>query len=85
MKLGNPENLTDEARLRGTIAGTAARVAKADAFAAKLLPVIEAIRAEGWKSHNDIANELRSKGILNPRGKTSWWPEQVRRIINRSA
>ena len=56
---------------------------KADAYAASILPVIEAIRAEGKTSMNAIAGELNKRGIPTPNGG-QWWATSVRNVVNRA-
>jgi len=52
--------------------GIARLKAKADAHAANILPVIEAIRAEG-----------KTSGVLTPNGG-QWWATSVRNLLNRA-
>ena len=47
MKLGNPNGARALVGRRGGAKGTARLKAKADAHAANILPVIDAVRAEG--------------------------------------
>jgi DNA invertase Pin-like site-specific DNA recombinase len=82
-RLGTPDNLTKEARRRGSRAGNAMKALKAAEFSMKLLPIIQSIRAEGITSFAGIARRLEAKGIPNPRDGRAWWPNQVGRAIDR--
>lgn len=75
--LGNRTNLA-EASARGA----GANRAEADAFAANVRPMIEAIRAAGAASHRAIAAELNTRRIETARGG-AWSAVQVGRILAR--
>lgn len=70
----------DEARTKGR----EVRTAKADKRAGDLLPVIEAIKADGACSLRDIAAELNRRGITTARGG-EWSAVQVKRVMDRAA
>ncbi len=76
-QLGNPRL----AEVRGK--GSATNKAEADAFAARILPVIRPLQAEG-ASLRKIAAALNAKGIATARGG-EWAAEQVRAILSRAA
>jgi DNA invertase Pin-like site-specific DNA recombinase len=80
-KLGNP-NGAAALRGHGNAQGIAAARAKADRHAAQVLPVIEAIRAEGITSQTAIARQLNERGILAPRGG-QWTATAVRNLLAR--
>ena len=80
--LGNPNGARALVGRRGGAKGIARLKAKADAYAANILPVIEAIRAENKTSMNAIADELNKRGILTPNGG-QWWATSVRNLLNR--
>lgn len=61
---------------------TAARVAKADAFAARVLPLVREMRADGL-SQSAIARELTARGVLTARGGREWTPTAVRNVLAR--
>jgi DNA invertase Pin-like site-specific DNA recombinase len=61
--------------------GTAARRAKADAFAARVRPTIEALQAEG-KGRRRIAVELAERGIMTAEGGR-WDATKVRNVLRR--
>ena len=83
VKLGNPNGARALVGRRGGAKGVARLKAKADAHAANILSVIEAIRAEGKASMNAIAVELNKRGILTPNGG-QWWATSVRNLLNRA-
>lgn len=76
-RLGNPK-LSQAARL-----AVASLKAAADQFAANVLPIIAAIRAEGHKSRNAIAARLNERGIKTARGG-KWTHVQVGKILVRA-
>jgi hypothetical protein len=63
----------------GTPAGNRA---KADQFAAAILPIIEQIRESGATSLTDIAEGLNARNIRTARGKR-WYPTTVKNILDR--
>lgn len=77
VRLGNPTNLA-----AAGAAGRAAQVARTDALAAGMLPVIQDIRAGGVTSFAGIAEELNRRGIGSPRGGR-WLAMTVRRVVER--
>ena len=72
VKLGNPNGARALVGRRGGAKGIARLKAKADAHAANILPVIEAIRAEG-----------KTSGVLTPNGGQRW-ATSVRNLLNRA-
>ena len=60
-----------------------AREAKAEKFAASVLPVIRAIEALGFTSNAAIAAQLNARNVPTPRGK-EWTPVQIGRVRSRS-
>lgn len=79
MKLGGrPENLKNSEL--GWRRSAEMRKAKAAAFASDLLPLIEAIRAEGITSFGGIAKALNERGIPTARGGR-WKTVQVQRAL----
>lgn len=64
-------------------AGTAARQAKADAFAARLAPhVLEALK-DNFTSLRQIASYFETKGIVTATGRTVWTPKAVANVLAR--
>ncbi len=78
VKLGSP------VPQKGAPIGAAATKAKADQFAANVLPVIESIRAAGVTSLRGIAEALDARGIETARGG-EWAAATVRNVIMRGA
>lgn len=79
VKLGNP-NLAAAREV-----ANAPRIAAADQAAASVLPVIQAIQAEGAKTLRQIAAALEQRGVRTPRGGTSWTATAVKRVLERGA
>jgi len=82
VKLGR-NNMTPEIQAKGTAAGIVARKAKADAFAAGILPVVHTLRAQGM-SLNGIASRLTEMGVKTARGG-HWQAVQVSNLLKRTA
>jgi DNA invertase Pin-like site-specific DNA recombinase len=83
VKLGKPENLTDEGRQRGVATATVIRIQKANDYAKDLLPVIDDIKESGITTLTGIAAQLNQMKITTPRGK-QFHPNSVRQIIMRN-
>lgn len=83
VKLGNPNGA---APLRGFGNGPAVAALRkeADRRAEELLPVIEAIKAEGHDTLWAIAKELNERGIMTARGR-KWHASTVRDLLRRAA
>lgn len=80
-KLGNPMGAKAFGAYKGNGAAVAAIKAKAKAFATDVMPIIEAVRAEGHTSLRAIAAELNQRGIMTARGG-KWGPSGVRDLIS---
>lgn len=76
-RLGNPRGLP----VSRPDLGTAAKIAKADAFAAKVRPVVGEMRAQGL-SMAAIAERLNEMRVETSRGK-AWTPMAVKRVLDR--
>jgi len=63
--------------------GHAAKTAKADAFAARLAPILTGMRQEGLSLHR-MAAELPRQGILTAAGG-AWTASAVKRVMTRAA
>lgn len=74
--LGNPD-IVNVARK-----GRAAQVGKANAFALKLQPTLEALKGAGISKFAHVANHLNQIGLKTQRG-SSWTPAGVRNIVLR--
>ena len=84
-RLGNPNLAALQAvgaGRPGWTAGADSNRASADRFARDVLPVVEAIRADGITSLEGIANALNSRGILTARGGR-WYATTVRNLLKR--
>ena len=85
VKLGNPNGA---APLRRAGNGNAAAITvvheNSNRFAADIMPVIEAIRADGVTSLYGIARELNYRGIKTMRGGI-WHPTTVKLLLARAA
>lgn len=79
-KLGNPMGAKAFGPYRGNGAAVEAIRAKARTFAADVMPIIEAIRAEGHSSLRGIASELNARGIMTARGG-KWAAQSVSDVI----
>lgn len=77
VRLGSP------APTKGSEAGIERIQARADAFAARVQPIIVSIQAAGAATLRDIAIALSARGIQTARGNTDWKPAQVARLIAR--
>jgi hypothetical protein len=76
---------TSERKLQATRTARAVRVARADARAADLAPLIAELRAAGVTTLQGIADGLNRSGIPTPRGRGEWQAPQVRRVLARLA
>ena len=79
VRLGNPNPQA------AAVAGAAAGRANADAFAAKVMPIIADIQRSGATSLRAIATALQDRGVQTARGNTKWLPAQVSNLIQRGA
>jgi len=69
----------------GSAAGVASIKTKADAYAARMLPMVRDIQARlGAATLRDIANELSARGIETARGGTVWHASQVSNLLARA-
>jgi hypothetical protein len=64
-------------------AGRKVGIARADARAAELAPIVADIRRSGVTSWYGIAIELNKRGVPTATGKGIWEPAQVRRLMER--
>ncbi len=82
VRLGGDRGNIRQIRAKGTAASVVSRVAKANARAADVLPVIRECQA-GGRSLRAIAGELTARGIPTARGVGTWTAIQVRRVLLR--
>lgn len=81
--LGNPDNLTDVARVKGREEAVKAIRAKADEFANRAYQIIKGLQQQGL-SLQAIARRLSADGQLTPRGPTkTWTATTVRNVLKR--
>src|SRR5271154_1183823 len=64
-------------------AGRKALIARADARASQLAPIVAELRRGGIKSWYGIAMALNKRGIPTATGRGIWEPAQVRRMMER--
>jgi DNA invertase Pin-like site-specific DNA recombinase len=82
--LGNPNGAAALRRAgRGNTAGVAALRKIADEHAARVAPMVAAIRAEGIASYNGIARALNERGASAPRGGR-WTARSVANMLART-
>lgn len=83
VKLGNPNGAEALRRAaRGNAAGIRAIKTRADEQARALAPLIETLRAEGFRSLGALADELNRRRVATPRGG-KWYKTSVRNLLNR--
>jgi DNA invertase Pin-like site-specific DNA recombinase len=82
VKLGNPENLTDEARRKGAHVSAEVRSDRANQRAADLRPIIQGLRKKGAESLRALARGLNEEGIPTAR-ECAWTPTAVKRVLDR--
>lgn len=78
VKLGNPVNLEAASKR-----GAKANKARADQFAANILPIINEIKAAGVTSVRGITQALNARGVKSARGG-EWHPTAVQRLLQRA-
>ena len=76
-RLGNRSNAAEAAAL-----GRKVQTEEADAFAANVLPIIEALRTSGVRDLRGLAAALNSRGVRTARGGR-WHVSNVKNIIDR--
>jgi hypothetical protein len=64
-------------------AGRKALIARADARAAKLAPIVADIRRGGVTSWYGIAMALNKRGVPTATGRGIWEPAQLQRVMPR--
>lgn len=78
VKLGSPSPEI------GSAAGTEVLVAKADAYAERVGPIVrEIIKKSGASTLREIAGALQARGVETPRGNTEWHASQVSNLLKR--
>jgi DNA invertase Pin-like site-specific DNA recombinase len=79
--LGNPQNLTNSARIKGSAAASRSRAQRTDQRVQDLAPIIHEAKANGATSLRDLARVLNKRGIPTARG--GQWTTQVSRLLER--
>lgn len=82
-KLGKPENLTDAARRKGTMASGKRRSATAERWRADVAPTVQALIQREGRSLRQAAAELNARSLPARRGG-AWTATQVWRILQSS-
>ena len=68
----------------GSAAGNVVNVAKADAFAERVAPMVrQIIKKSKASTLRDIAAAFAKDGLLTPRGFDTWSPTQVKNLLKR--
>jgi Site-specific recombinases, DNA invertase Pin homologs len=83
-RLGNPMGAKAFGPYQGNGAAVEAIKLKSKAFAADIMPIIEAVRADGHTSLRAIAGELNKRGIMTARGG-KWAAQAVSDVIRAAA
>ncbi len=78
-RLGNPNLLP----VAGAAQARAIWSAMADAQAARAGPCVVAARQAGARSLQQLAYALTARGVRTPRGRDTWHPLQIRRVLER--
>ena len=68
----------------GSKAGNEAIQARAQAFAQRVLPIINSIKSQGMTSLREIAAELPARGVQTARGGSQWHASQVGNLLARA-
>lgn len=85
VKLGNPNGAEALRRAgKGNAAAVKAASAKAADHAARVLPVLNELRADGVDTLAALAAALNARGVLTPQGKR-WHKSSVRNLLARAA
>jgi len=83
LRLGRGRQSPPKSRLdRSGDAAPAGNRAKADRFAAAILPIIDQIRESGATTLTDIAEGLNARNIRTARGRR-WYPTTVKNLLDR--
>jgi len=81
VSLGNPDNLTDDARAKGRVVSIEKRRKGADNFAGMIRPIIAKYRAEGM-TFDAVAYALNEEGLKTKKGG-KWHAMSVKRALER--
>jgi DNA invertase Pin-like site-specific DNA recombinase len=84
VKLGKPENATQEGRSKGILRSAEVRQQKAAEYVSSVLPVIREYQGQGV-SLRKIAEALTARNILTARGKgAQWTAAQVKAVLDKA-
>lgn len=83
-KLGWSNPARHEEHVLAASRGAAGNRARADRFAANVLPIVRDIKAAGVSTLEGIAAALNARGVRTARGAT-WHPSTVRNLLGRDA
>ena len=78
IKLGSPTPA-----IGGFYAGKVA-AARADEYAAKVLPIVRDLARAGCSTLRELAQGLERHGVETPRGGNKWWPSAVANLLKRT-
>lgn len=81
-RLGNPKNLSNEARACGRAKSATVRALKSERRLGDLAPIVMSLRQTGHNSYSKLAMALNERSIPAPRGG-NWSPAQVHRLMTR--
>lgn len=68
---------------RGAAVSARVQADRAKAYAARLRPVLDDVKASGAKSLRELAAGLTARNVATPGGSTRWHPQQVSMLIDR--
>jgi hypothetical protein len=77
------EAMEDTGKSKTGEAGRKVAIARADARASELAPIVAELRRSGVTSWYGIAMALNERGVPTATGKGIWEPGQVRRLMER--
>lgn len=83
VRLGNPQLRRGDAATASD--ARAAWSAQASLRAAEVMPYLDAARRAGATTLQQLADALTARGVRAPRGGERWRPQQVKRVMARSA
>lgn len=84
-KLGSPQNnLKPISQKQGSKTGNQVKSKQADAFAIRVLPIINSYMSDG-QNLSQVARSLNKANVLTARGKAgTWTPQAVKNVLNRN-
>lgn len=79
-RLGKPENLTDDARRKGTEVSAKSRSSSAESWRTDVAPIVQAVVRDGKRTLREAAEVLNARSLPARRGG-SWTATQILRIL----